>query len=108
MTPEQTQSMELALDSFKEKARDKYRSGQSEHGGNLWERSGLLGDIKEEIVDQMFYLDALSKKVEIIAKAIEGVRVHVDDSIVSDNDLPAFRRRISDDLRNIHYMLANL
>lgn len=37
----------------------KYRAGQAEHGGNLWEKPGMLEAAIEEALDQLTYLYTL-------------------------------------------------
>lgn len=63
MTPEQERSMGDALARFREKAESKYRAGQAEHGGNLWDRSQILDEIENEVIDQWFYVQVLRQKL---------------------------------------------
>ena len=39
----------------------KYRRGQAEHGGKLWEASGLLRELQAETIDQLAYGQALDE-----------------------------------------------
>lgn len=55
--------MQDALTEFVGKAESKYREGQAEHEGNLWEKDGLLEEASKEVIDQMFYLAALRQRV---------------------------------------------
>lgn len=43
---------------------NKYRKGQSEHGGNLWEHQGLLEEAINEAIDQCTYLITLRDKLK--------------------------------------------
>lgn len=72
MTPAQQQSMQHALVSFVEQAEKKYRDGQAEHGGNLWERDNLLKDVNQEIIDQMFYTKAIEQKVGSVIEILNA------------------------------------
>jgi hypothetical protein len=65
MTNEQQISMDGAIDKFSHLAELKYRAGQDQHGGQLWEKKGLLWKAKEEVIDLWFYLDALEKQIEL-------------------------------------------
>jgi hypothetical protein len=51
-------------DSFEQEVDKKYRHGQLEHGGNLWQKSGLIKQAKQEAVDLYVYLDTLEKQLE--------------------------------------------
>lgn len=55
MTPEQEVHLQTIKDHFNKLVDKKYRSGQAEHGGNLWERD-TLHDLTPEIVDAFTYL----------------------------------------------------
>lgn len=58
--------MRFLLDSLKRfvlSASYKYKKGQEQHGGKLWEKKDLIKKAKEEVIDQWFYLDALDKQL---------------------------------------------
>ena len=63
MTPEQETSMGFAISLFMKKAESKYRQGQAEHEGNLWEKSKLIEEMENEVIDQWFYVQALKQKL---------------------------------------------
>lgn len=44
----------------------KYRAGQQEHGGNIWEKPGMLEHAIEEVLDLAVYLYTL--KGQLAAK----------------------------------------
>ena len=50
------------LSQFNADARSKYENGQREHGGNLWEKPGLLENAIEEAIDQVVYLYTLREQ----------------------------------------------
>lgn len=41
----------------------KYRAGQEEHGGNIWEKRGMLTHAIEEAIDQVVYLYTLRRQL---------------------------------------------
>lgn len=47
----------------------KYRAGQDEHGGNLWEKRGMLAHAIEEAIDQVVYLYTL--RDQLAARGID-------------------------------------
>jgi hypothetical protein len=59
MTPEQDAHLLRIQDHVVSKLRAKYRTGQREHGGNLWEKPGLLEEALNEAIDQVIYLSTL-------------------------------------------------
>ena len=61
MTPSQEKHLNEILKEVRSKIDTKYRAGQAEHGGDLWERVPLIDDIMDEAVDQTTY--ALTLKV---------------------------------------------
>jgi len=70
MTPEQKESLGNALQRFQVMADKKYKEGQAEHGGNLWEKDCLLDEIEKEIIDQWFYIQAVKQKLQKIRNEI--------------------------------------
>lgn len=49
--------------NFKELATSKYFKGAKEHGGNLWEKSGLIDEAISEAIDQVIYLITLKSQL---------------------------------------------
>lgn len=80
MTPEQERSMQHALTEFVGKAEEKYRAGQAEHEGNLWEKDGLLEEAGKEVIDQMFYLAALRQKLSHTAYKVQSLIDYLDSA----------------------------
>lgn len=65
MTPEQEQHLEEILVKFADLTVKKYKKGQEEHGGNLWEKDTLflLDAAIDEAIDQVVYLLTLRRKL---------------------------------------------
>lgn len=64
MTPEQEQHLQKIKDSFLQAVDDKYRRGQEEHGGNLWEIKSIIKMLKEEAVDLWVYAVTLEQQLQ--------------------------------------------
>lgn len=56
------------LDKFSADARAKYEAGQREHGGELWEKPGMLEHAIEEAIDMVVYLYTLKEQKEKAAR----------------------------------------
>jgi len=52
------------VNEFTQLASVKYVTGQKEHGGNLWEKEGLLDMAIDEAIDQVIYLLTLKKQLK--------------------------------------------
>ena len=63
--------------SFKELATAKYFKGAKEHGGNLWDKQGLIDMAIEEAIDQAIYLMTLKQQIND-SNHIYGHRVDTD------------------------------
>lgn len=59
--------------SFKKLATEKYAKGVKEHGGNLWEVSGLIDMALDECIDQYIYLTTLKSQI-IKSEVVLGKR----------------------------------
>ena len=64
MTEEQKNHIETIIAYFIAKSSDKYSRGQIEHGGNLWEKKGIIDMAIEEAIDQVIYLVTLKQQLE--------------------------------------------
>lgn len=62
MSPEHEAHLQRILDRFTADARTKYEAGQQEHGGRLWEKSGMLDHAIEEAIDLVVYLFTLREQ----------------------------------------------
>ncbi len=56
MTAEQDAHLARILARLTGDVRAKYEAGQSHHGGNLWEKPGMLEAALEEVLDLAVYL----------------------------------------------------
>jgi hypothetical protein len=58
MTKDQELHLGRVLEMFELKADEKYRNGQKEHGGNMWEMGmvELIENAMDEAIDQWVYL----------------------------------------------------
>jgi len=64
MTPEQEAHLTKILEQFKNDCSKKYRNGQAEHGGNLWNKVGIIDMAIEEALDLYVYLVTLKDQLE--------------------------------------------
>jgi hypothetical protein len=64
MTVEQNSHLEGLVDDFTSLVTKKYTAGQKEHGGNLWDKKGLIDMAIDEAIDQVVYLLTLKKQIE--------------------------------------------
>ena len=71
MTPEQEQHLHTIKETFDIWVDRKYRAGQKEHGGNLFDLSfeSLLDNAIDECVDQFVYL--LTIRQSLVEKRID-------------------------------------
>ena len=58
------------LDQFGRDLHAKYEAGQKEHGGNLWEKPGMLAHAIAEAIDLVVYLYTLQEQ-EALAKRLD-------------------------------------
>ena len=59
LTLEQEAHLQKIQSEFAADLAAKYRAGQQEHGGNIWEKRGMLEHAIEEAIDQVVYLYTL-------------------------------------------------
>lgn len=66
MTPQQEEHLLTVIEEFAELVDEKYRRGQEEHGGNLWDldQIDLLDNAVKEAIDQVVYLITLRNKLK--------------------------------------------
>ena len=64
MTKKQEQHLQRIKNSFSKEVSRKYRIGQKEHGGNLFEKPGMLDMAIEEVLDLAVYLYTLREQSE--------------------------------------------
>lgn len=65
MTPGQEAHLQSIKDEFSKRVDEKYRAGQQEHGGNLYDQTNLelLDQAIKEALDQFTYLITLRKNL---------------------------------------------
>lgn len=65
MSPEHEKHLDLLVRNANYLMKRKYRAGQSEHGGNLWEMAfdELLDNAISEALDQVVYLLTLKQQL---------------------------------------------
>lgn len=63
MTDEQIEHMQGIGDDFRFLLNRKYSAGQKEHGGNLWDKEGIIDMALDEAVDEIVYLLTLKKQI---------------------------------------------
>lgn len=67
MTKGQRAHVQRVLDAHTGLIARKYRAGQKEHGGNCWEKPGMLAHAMDEAADLPVYLHTLQEQLEVIA-----------------------------------------
>ena len=87
MTLDQENHLNEILKEVRSKIDTKYRAGQAEHGGDLWERVPLIDDIMDEAVDQTTYALTLKRQLGRIKKLIDEARSSVNDNPVKAQKL---------------------
>lgn len=63
MTTQQIAHRDRILSKFVARFSEKYANGQVEHGGNIWEKPGMLRHAIEEVVDLVAYLFTLEEQL---------------------------------------------
>jgi hypothetical protein len=71
MTPEQEQNLAESNSAFLKLSDKKYRAGQKEHDGNLWEAPGLIDEAMKEVIDQWHYLFNLKNQINKIISEVK-------------------------------------
>ena len=60
----------------------KYRRGQAEHGGKLWEKPGLLTELHAETLDLLAYGQTLEEHAARIFQDFDAGRVTADEALL--------------------------
>jgi hypothetical protein len=70
VTPEQEAHLGRLKTTFSLVCERKYRKGQQEHGGDLWQKSELelVDDAIDEVIDQWVYLSTLREKLATVVE----------------------------------------
>jgi hypothetical protein len=56
----------------------KYNRGQLEHGGNLWERQGIISDLGDELIDAFAYYHCIKDRVAKVHSHVVDARTLLD------------------------------
>ena len=64
MTTKQTKHLAKIVQSFAVDCSKKYERGAEEHGGNLWDKKGLVDMALEEVIDLYVYLKTLQTQIK--------------------------------------------
>jgi len=74
MTLAQEDHLAEIQSSIAKQVNTKYRVGQAEHGGDLWERVPLVEDMIEESIDQVTYALTLKSQLGRAKSLLEDAR----------------------------------
>ena len=70
MTKAQEKHLKFIISEFKRLVDPKYRTGQKEHGGDLWKKKGIIDFAIEEAVDQVVYLLTIKQQFENLKRRL--------------------------------------
>ena len=74
MKPEQEHNLADANRAFLKLSDEKYRAGQAEHQGNLWEVPHLIDELQKEIVDAWHYSFNLKNQIIKLQQIIDDLQ----------------------------------
>ena len=80
MSKEHELHLASVLESFVRDASKKYRAGQAEHGGNLWQRP-VWSDVLSEVQDLVFY--TYTHKLQLATIADLALAGCADESVAA-------------------------
>jgi len=63
LTPEQQAHVRGILKDFCLAFTEKYVKGQLEHGGNMWQKPGMLACLQDELLDHVAYLSTIEFQI---------------------------------------------
>ena len=81
MQPDHEAHLQRLLAWVSTKLARKYRRGQAEHGGKLWEKPGLLTELHAETFDLLAYGQALEEHAAGIFRDYDAGRVTAEDAL---------------------------
>ena len=81
MQPEHEAHLQRLLAWVSARVGEKYRRGQAEHGGKLWEAPGLLKELHAETFDLLAYGQAVEEHADLIFQDYDAGRVTADDAL---------------------------
>lgn len=110
LSKEQVSNLDLILGTTFARVTAKYRKGQAEHGGNLWERP-LLKDLAGEVTDLNCYMVTLEHKVAQLSNLVADIQQivmrcklnHATSTLTSDHlcDVSAMLETLNQKLQNL-------
>lgn len=80
MTPDRERHLAAVLDSAHSLIDKKFRAGQVQHGGNIWQKPGMLQHAIEEVADQTVYLFTLEGQMSALALALRSGTITPEDA----------------------------
>jgi hypothetical protein len=80
MTADRERHLAAVLDSAHALIDQKFRAGQVQHGGNIWEKPGMLQHAIEEVADQTVYLFTLEGQMSALALALRSGTITAQDA----------------------------
>jgi hypothetical protein len=86
MTDQQEAHLQYIKERFYLKIGVKYRAGQKEHGGNLWEKP-TIKNLSEEIIDLQVYFHTLEDHISYcqgLMRTIKDVLSHGEVGVAKD------------------------
>lgn len=75
MDTKQTQHAIACLNLFVDEGMKKYAKGQVEHGGNMWEKPGMLHNSYMELIDMLFYISSVGTQIQMARDFLEYKQV---------------------------------
>ena len=69
--PEHESHLQVVLSENTKRITRKYRAGQKEHGGRLWEKGGMLGHVEAEVTDLNVYLPTLRAQLMAVLNILD-------------------------------------
>lgn len=78
MTKEQRAHLGRVVDEHVERIGRKYTNGQKEHGGNCWEKPGMLAHAMDEAADLPVYLYTLAEQMRDLIYRLRSGHVGVE------------------------------
>jgi len=74
LTKKQSTHLSDICVNIQKRISDKYRNGQKEHGGDLWEKSGMMDNALDEVADLVTYLHTLRSQLEEVRALLKRER----------------------------------
>lgn len=76
-----------------ERLDEKYRAGQLEHGGRLWEKPAMLKHLRDEVIDLVVYEDVTRQQLEAVCALLNQACDSLKDDYYSDTVKAVFAAR---------------